>query len=96
MQTAPRFKVLHRRVSRFGYCADEFTSNGGWPHQFYVRVEKSMVGAYVMNENDVMQNGRRPRIPDQVAMGSCSSRRSPPSLSRHTRGLAGTVNARML
>jgi hypothetical protein len=72
MQAEPRFKVLHERVSRFGYCADEFTSNGGWPHQFYVRVARRMVGAYVMNENDVMQNGRRPRIADPVAFGSYS------------------------
>jgi hypothetical protein len=72
MQTEPRLKALHARVSQFGYCADEFTSDGGWPHQFYVRVARRMVGEYVMNENDVMQNGRRPRIPDPVAFGSYS------------------------
>ena len=72
MQTEPRLKALHGRVSQFGYCADEFTSDGGWPHQFYVRVARRMVGAYVMNENDVMQNGRRPRIADPVAFGSYS------------------------
>lgn len=72
MHTEPRFKVLHQRVSQFGYCADEFTSGGGFPHQFYVRVGRRMVGNYVMNENDVMQNGRRPRIADPVAFGSYS------------------------
>jgi hypothetical protein len=72
MQTEPRFKALHARVSRFGYCADEFTGNSGWPHQFYVRVARRMVGAYVMNQNDVMQNGRRPRIEDPVALGTYS------------------------
>jgi hypothetical protein len=72
MQTEPRFKALHQRVSRFGYCADEFTGNSGWPHQFYVRVGRRMVGRYVMNENDVMQNGRRPPISDPVAFGSYS------------------------
>jgi FAD dependent oxidoreductase len=72
MQTEPRFKALHERVSRFGYCADEFAGNGGWPHQFYIRVGRRMVGQYVMNENDVMQNGRRPRIPDPVAFGTYS------------------------
>jgi hypothetical protein len=72
MHTDARFTVLHQRVSQFGYCADEFTGNGGFPHQFYVRVGRRMVGQYVMNENDVMQNGRRPRVADPVAFGSYS------------------------
>jgi hypothetical protein len=72
MQTEPRLKALHARVSQFGYCADEFTDNGGFSHQFYLRVARRMVGDYVMNENDVMQNGRRPRISDPVALGSYS------------------------
>jgi hypothetical protein len=71
-QSEPRLSALRERVSQFGYCADEFTSNGGWPHQFYVRVGRRMVGQYVMNENDVMQNGRRPRIADAVTLGSYS------------------------
>ena len=71
-QTEPRLSALRERVSSFGYCADEFTDNGGWPHQFYVRVGRRMVGQYVMNENDVMQNGRRTAIPDPVALGTYS------------------------
>ena len=31
-----------------------------------------MVGEYDVNENDVMQNGRRPAIPDPVALGTYS------------------------
>jgi len=72
MQTEPRLKALHGRVSQFGYCADEFTDNGGFSNQFYVRVGRRMVGQYVMNENDVMQNGRRSQISDPVAFGSYS------------------------
>jgi hypothetical protein len=72
MHTDARFTVLHQRVSQFGYCADEFTGNGGFPHQFYVRVGRRMVGQYIMNENDVMQNGRRPQVADPVAFGSYS------------------------
>lgn len=71
-QTEPRLAALRERVSRFGYCADEFTDNSGWPHQFYVRVGRRMMGQYVMNENDVMQNGRRPVIQDPIAFGSYS------------------------
>ena len=86
VQTEPRLKALHARVSQFGYCADEFTDNGGWPYQFYVRVARRMMGAYVMNENDVMQNGRRPRISDPVAMGSYSF------AAHHHRYLAAPVD----
>jgi hypothetical protein len=86
MQTEPRLKALHARVSQFGYCADEFTNNGGFPHQFYVRVGRRMAGQYVMNENDVMQNGRRPRISDPIAFGSYSL------AAHHHRYLAAPVD----
>ena len=69
-QTDPRFGPLNARVSAFGLCADEFKDAGGWPHQFYVRAGRRMVGEYVMNENDVMKNGRRDPIRDTVALGS--------------------------
>jgi len=71
-QTDPRFAALRERVSRFGYCADEFKSTGGFPQQFYVRVGRRMVGAYVMNENDVTDSGRREPIQDTVALGTYS------------------------
>jgi hypothetical protein len=69
-QTDRRFGALNERVSRFGYCADEFKDDGGWPHQFYVRVGRRMIGEYVMNENDVMMNGRREPIRDAIALGT--------------------------
>lgn len=68
-QTDPRFGSLNEKVARFGYCKDEFMDRGGWPHQLYVRAARRMVGEYVMNENDVMQNGRRPPIQDPVGFG---------------------------
>ena len=94
MQTEPRFKALHERVSRFGYCADEFTGNGGWPYQFYVRVGRRMAGQYVMNENDVMQNGRRPRIPDPSRWGPTRSPLTTIATWRRRRS-GRTANARM-
>ena len=69
-QTEPRFGPLNEHVSRFGYCADEFKDDGGWPHQFYVRVGRRMVGEYVMNENDVMKTGRREPIRDAITLGT--------------------------
>ena len=67
MQTEPRLKALHARVAQFGYCADEFTDNGGWPHQIYVRESRRMLGMFVMTENELLKT--RP-TPDPVGMGS--------------------------
>jgi len=69
-QTDSRFGALNAEMARFGYCNDEFTHRGGWPQQLYVRTARRMIGEYVMNENDVMQNGRRPAIADVVGFGA--------------------------
>lgn len=69
-QTDPRFGALNEKVAKFGYCKDEFVDRGGWPHQLYVRIARRMVGEYVMNENDIMQNGRRPPVGDSVGLGA--------------------------
>ncbi len=54
-------------MRRWGLPKDEFTDNGGWPHQIYVREARRMIGAYVMTENELLN--RRP-TPDPVGMGS--------------------------
>lgn len=69
-QTDPRYGGLNAKVARFGYCQDEFTDRGHWPHQLYVRVARRMFGEYVMNEADVLRNGRRPPIADVVGFGA--------------------------
>lgn len=69
-QTDPRYGGLNAKIARFGYCADEFADRGHWPHQLYVRVARRMLGEYVMNEADVLQNGRRPPIHDSVGFGA--------------------------
>jgi hypothetical protein len=54
-------------VGQWGLPKDEFTDNGGWPHQIYVREARRMVGDYVLTEN----NCRRIRqAGDSVGMGS--------------------------
>ncbi len=58
---------VRERMSRYGLAADEFTDNGNWPHQLYIRESRRMIGEYVMTENDVL--GKRD-VPQPVGMGS--------------------------
>src|SRR5690625_211245 len=58
---------IRDEVSKWGLAADEFTDNGGWPTQIYVREARRLIGEYVMTENDC----RRLRITDDpIGLGS--------------------------
>ena len=66
--TDPRVPApIREKMKTWGLAADEFTDNGNWPHQIYVREARRMVGAYVMTENELLK--RRP-TPKPVGMGS--------------------------
>jgi hypothetical protein len=54
-------------MNEWGLAQDEFTDNGNWPHQIYVREARRMIGKYVTTENDVL--GKRV-VADPVGMGS--------------------------
>ena len=54
-------------MSQWGLAKDEFTDNGNWPHQIYVREARRMVSDYVMTENDCR---RKRKTPMSVGMGS--------------------------
>lgn len=41
-------------MSSFGYCKDEFTENGGFPTQLYIREGRRMVGDTVLTQADVL------------------------------------------
>lgn len=54
-------------MSAWGLAKDEFTDNGHWPHQLYVREARRMVGRYVMTEHELLKE--RP-TPEPIGMGS--------------------------
>lgn len=54
-------------MQRFGLPKDEFTDNGGWPHQIYVREARRMVSDLVMTEHHTF--GRQP-VMKSVGLGS--------------------------
>ena len=60
-------KDVQDEMRRWGLPKDEFTDNGGWPHQIYVREARRMAGMFVMTEHELTK--RRP-TPDPVGMGS--------------------------
>ncbi|GMQ31656.1 FAD-dependent oxidoreductase [Algoriphagus confluentis] len=60
---------VRNELANYGLAQDEFTDNGNWPHQIYVREARRMVGAYVMTEQDVL--GAK-SVPQSVGMGSYS------------------------
>ena len=60
-------KDIQDKMNQWGLAKDEFTDNGNWPHQIYVREARRMVGKFVMTENELVK--RRP-TPESVGMGS--------------------------
>lgn len=58
---------VRKDMQRFGLPKDEFTDNGGWPHQIYVREARRMVSDFVMTEHHTF--GRQ-TAPKSVGLGS--------------------------
>lgn len=68
LATDPRVpEKVRQDMRRFGLPKDEFTDNGGWPHQIYVREARRMVSGLVMTENHTF--GRQP-VAKSIALGS--------------------------
>jgi hypothetical protein len=56
-------ETLRNQMLSWGYAKDEFTENGGFPRQLYVREARRMIGEYVMTEQNCT---RTIAVPDSV------------------------------
>ena len=68
MCTDPRIPAdLQKQLNTWGLAKDEFTDNGNWPFQIYVREARRMVSDYVMTENEILS---KKAVPEPIGMGS--------------------------
>ena len=58
---------VREEMAQWGYAKDEFTDNGHWPHNIYVREARRMISDFVMTENEVL--GKAP-VNRSIGMGS--------------------------
>ncbi|MDR6194494.1 FAD-dependent oxidoreductase [Siphonobacter sp. SORGH_AS_0500] len=58
---------LRKQMQQWGYAKDEYTDNGNWTPQLYVRESRRMVSDYVMTEANCMGTVS---VNDEIAQGS--------------------------
>src|SRR5690554_3526490 len=58
---------IQSEMRTWGLAKDEFTDNGHWPHQLYIREARRMIGEFVTTENELL---KRAPVPKPVGMGS--------------------------
>lgn len=58
---------LQKEWASWGLAKDEFTDNGNWPHQFYVRDGRRMVSDYVITEHHILKPNPTP-VEDPVGV----------------------------
>lgn len=68
LQNHPRVpEKIRKDHARWGLPKDEFTDNGHWPHQLYVREARRMVSDFVMTEHHCM---RREPVPEPIGLAA--------------------------
>jgi hypothetical protein len=59
--------AVRAEMRTWGLCKDEFTDNGGWPWQLYIREARRMISDYVMTENNCRHSLA---VPDAVGLAA--------------------------
>lgn len=68
LQNHPRVpEKIRKEDSKWGLPKDEFTDNGHWPHQLYVREARRMVSDFVMNEHHCT---RKQSVPESIGLAA--------------------------
>lgn len=60
---------IREQMNEWGLSKDEFTDNGNWPYQLYIREARRMIGESILTENEIIGKNK---VLHPIAMGSYS------------------------